>query len=146
MPTVYATVGISGSGKTTWAKAYVTKHPKTILIDTDELRQELWGDAADQRNGAEVFRVAFERMNTALADGYDVVFCATSTTRWARNNIREAIKIAKTKLIFVWFPIALEVCIQRNNQRDRVVPERIIRRQYSQFELFDAEEKYIVIT
>lgn len=141
---VYATVGISGSGKTTWARAYVAKHPGTVLIDTDALREELWGNAADQRNGAEVFRVAYQRMNEALADGHDVVFCATSTTLKARNALREAIAVKKTKVVFVWFPVKLETCLERNAARERVVPEAVIRRQYKQFEHFEANEGYII--
>lgn len=141
---VYATVGISGSGKTTWAEAYVSKRaPYWVLIDTDAIREELWGDAADQRNGAEVFRVAYERINAALAEGLNVVFCATSTTLRARNALRQHLP-PETDLTFIWFPVALEECQRRNAARKRHVPPQVIDRQHKQFEAFTEDEKYII--
>lgn len=141
---VYATVGISASGKTTWAKKYTASRENIVLIDTDEIRAELWGDAADQRNGAQVFAVAYERMNAALNEGNDVVFCATSTTLRARNALREAIRAKGVRVQFVWFPVRLEVCLERNAKRERKVPENVIRRQYHNMQAFTEEEDYSV--
>lgn len=38
------TIGIPGSGKTTWAKKYLKEHPNgTVIISSDEIRKELTG-------------------------------------------------------------------------------------------------------
>lgn len=144
MQKVFATVGISGSGKTTWAEAYIKQHDNWVLVDTDAIREELWGNANDQQNGAEVFRVAYERMNAALAEEQNVIFCATSTTLRARNTLRQNLP-NKVELTFIWFPVLIDECIRRNGLRERHVPEEVIRRQYKHFQAFTAEEKYIIV-
>ena len=43
MPKLYVMCGISGSGKSTYAKQLKNSaHKRTIIVSTDELRDALW--------------------------------------------------------------------------------------------------------
>ena len=43
MTTLYITVGLLGSGKSTWAKKYVKQHPDTKIVCPDSFREMLNG-------------------------------------------------------------------------------------------------------
>src|SRR5688572_9163933 len=40
---VIINIGVSGSGKSTWTKDYISKNPKTVRINRDDLRVVLKG-------------------------------------------------------------------------------------------------------
>lgn len=141
---VIATVGISGSGKTTWARQFVEHNPNWVLIDTDDIREELWGDPADQREGQLVFQIAYERTREALAQGYSVVFCATSINAWMRKQLRHIIP-KNIKLTFAWIKTDLNTALARNAARARVVPEEVIIGQNAHFNPFSADEEYFIV-
>jgi predicted kinase len=78
------TVGISGSGKTTWLLENSTGKR---VISPDEIRRELTGDVSDQTKNKEVFKIAFERVINALNNGVSVIFDATNVVSVHRFNM-----------------------------------------------------------
>lgn len=118
---LYTMVGLPGAGKSTFTAA----HTDCVVVCPDSIREELYGDAAVQGDGAKVFAIAFNRINAALAAGYDVIFDATNVTHKARKTVFQRVPCAEHIAVFVDTP--LEVCIARNARRDRVVPEMVIR-------------------
>lgn len=129
MARLFITVGISGSGKTTWAKKYCSEH-NALLIDTDDIREELWGDPADQQRPEVVFNLAYQRMNEALRIERDVVFCSTALTpRIRKDIIKEMDNPELHYKIAVYFPATLELASVQNHKRSRVVPEEVLEKQ-----------------
>lgn len=118
---VYIMVGIPGSGKSTIAEKLTGK-----LISTDAIREELYGDAAVQGNGAKVFAIAYDRARQILANGEDVIFDATNTSKKARKAVMKETPDAEHIAIFVNTPY--EECVRRNQNRERVVPEFVLER------------------
>lgn len=134
---IYITIGVSGSGKTTWARDFLRHHlHATVLLDSDSIREELWGDAADQQNPAKVFELMFQRTILALNEDKDVVYCATNLNRKKRMNFIKQVKqkLPDTRIIYVIFNVPIKICIEQDKTRERTVGEEVIWRQVKSFQ------------
>lgn len=126
---LYIFIGIPCSGKSTYAKILLSKKTGIVVISTDELRKELTGTYKfSQQSNNLVFTIAKERINSALSQGFDVVFDATNTNSKYRQDIIRIAKKNDSKAIAVIFKTPLNVCLERNRMRpfERNVPEEVI--------------------
>lgn len=127
--------GIPGSGKTYLGRA-AADTGKCVLISSDDIREILWGDVNDQRNPKRVFEEMEKLTLGLLTKGYNVIYDATNLKRENRiailNKVRELDSLIDASCII--FDIPLDICIQRATERDRVVPEEVIRRMYKTME------------
>ena len=57
MPNFIMLVGLPAVGKDTWANEYIKKHPNTVIHSSDDIREELYGDASCQNNPEKVFEI-----------------------------------------------------------------------------------------
>lgn len=122
--------GIPGSGKTTLAAKLAEQG--FICLSADDIRQELWGDAAEQKEAEKVFEIFFDRLQQGLSRGWNIVIDNTNINTRHREPILQQAKKAGYKDIELWvFDIPLPVCIERNKQRGRIVPEEIITNMYT---------------
>lgn len=131
---VIITCGIPGSGKSTWRDAFLKAQSGFLLIHPDSIRKELTGSEEDQSKNAEVFKLAFSRMDVALKNGMSVLFDSCAQNRERRKPI---IKIAKqngAEVRAVSFKVSLELAKQRNSKRERVVPEFVLDRMFQQWQ------------
>ena len=118
-------IGMQGSGKSTFA----SDHPECIVVSTDAIRAELFGDESEQKDGKLVFDVAYARLAKAVEAGQDAIFDATNLRRKYRKKIFQMFPKAYHVAVFV--NTSIEVCKERNAERDRVVPEMVIDRMAS---------------
>ncbi len=131
--TLIITVGISGSGKTT----YVQKnYPKHTIVSTDSLREQFTGDINDQSVNKRVFQESYRILKEKIANG-NVVFDATNVEL---NYLDELIsEITPTKIRFLVFDTPLETCKKRikadlaAGKNRSNVPEYVIERQHQHF-------------
>ena len=123
--TLYTMIGLPGSGKSTFA----SNHPECVVVSTDAIRGELFGDENEQKNGKLVFDVAYARLAQAVEVGQDAIFDATNLQRKYRKKIFQMFPKAYHVAVFVNTPV--DVCKERNAKRDRVVPEMVIDRMAS---------------
>jgi predicted kinase len=105
-----------------------------IVLSSDEIREQLFGNETNQDNNGKVFEELHNAVKYYLKLDKDVVYDATNISYKRRieflkslNNIPDVEKIA----IMVVTPI--EKCIEQNNLRDRKVPIHVIDRMYKQF-------------
>jgi len=129
-------IGPSGSGKSSYAEVLKNMIQNSIIISSDEIRAELWGDAADQQNGAKVFQIMNERTFNALKNGQSVIYDATNL--WA-NTRTEMVKNIKAlgigcRCIAVVIRTPIDQCKERQFLRDRKVPNEVIERQFNNFQ------------
>ena len=133
------TMGLPGSGKSTWARNYRDTVGEEIVtvISSDDIRQELWGDANDQREAGKVFEVMFQRTVVALNEGKTVIYDATNLN--AKKRESTLLRIKRTarvpfvaNLVLTTCPIS--ECKLRQSGRDRKVPDEVIDRMVRQFE------------
>ena len=132
-PTLIILCGIPGSGKSTYAKDYITEQENTIHLSSDRIRLELWGDESIQGNPAEVFTLMQKRAVDALNNGQNVIYDATNITRKDRAGIIAVCpKFAKIECHIIWAPI--ETCIERDTARERTVGKEVIDRMLKRFQ------------
>lgn len=133
MNKVYCCVGLPSSGKSTFVEKLAKQHG-LVVIHPDSIRKELTGSVEDQSKNAEVFKLAFERMNAALVAGKDVVFDSCAQSRERRKPILKIAKEHDAFIVAIVFDVGLEIAKERNSKRDRVVPEFVLERMHSQWE------------
>lgn len=152
MVRVIMIVGPSGTGKSTYAKILCEKLNKRgetcIILSSDALRAELWGDENDQRNPKYVFNVLYQRMYKALAEGKSVIIDATNLLASRRKSLVTCIHRTNPDYHCHcrYLDVPLKIALARNQQRNRVVPEKVIRRQYDQYEVPTEEEGWDYIS
>lgn len=129
--------GLSGSGKSAWAYHYATSEPHSTnvnIISSDAIREELYGDASIQRNHAKVFAIMLERTKRALDKKETVIYDATNLNEKRRIALLNELKeynCPKGCVVFVTDPA---VCADRQEYRERKVPNEVIWKQVKQFQ------------
>ena len=123
--TLYTMIGLPGSGKSSFA----SNHPKCVVVSTDAIRGELFGNESEQKDGKLVFDAAYARLAQAVEAGQDAIFDATNLQRKYRKKIFQMFPKAYHVAVFVNTPV--DVCKERNAKRNRVVPEMVIDRMAS---------------
>ena len=134
--TLYTMIGIPGSGKSTFA----ANHPECVVVSTDAIRKELFGDESDQRRGDLVFKIAYERLEQAVEAGQDAIFDATNLQRKYRKTLFQRFPNVEHVAVFVNTPVS--ECLKRNAQRERTVPASVIRRMFYQMDKPSLEEGF----
>lgn len=131
VPILFVTVGLPYSGKMTWAeKMAQTTGANLVVLSSDEIRGELYGDESCQSNPRRVFELMQERMFEALAEGKNVIYDSTALKRGDRRRLLTAIenrKVDCTK-IAVCFGVTNEQIRERMTLRARCVPMEVIER------------------
>lgn len=131
-------IGVPGSGKSTLAAQIQQSYPGQLLISTDAIREQLFGDQALQGDWQLVWRevqLQFQQAVAEIAQGRaeSALYDATNARR---RNRRQVIALARysgfTQVAGLWLDTPLELCLERNRQRSRHVPEPVIQRMHRQ--------------
>ena len=139
MTVIKVLIGVAGVGKSTYIEKHKTE--KSLVLSSDELRIELFGDL-EAGNTPEaipvVFKTLHERMKEALlSKQYDTIFYdATNLSRKLRKGFYEQFKkYAEIEAIVLVKP--LTTILEQNAQRSGFakVPESVIRRMYESLQV-----------
>ena len=134
MLTVYFTIGLPASGKSTWAKAKVDKSPNGIKrVNKDELRAMLDNSYFSKGNEKFVLNMQDLIIKVALEEGKHVIVDNTHLAPKHEARIRELIKGLAVLEIVDFRHVTLETCIERDLKRFNSVGEKVIRDMYYQF-------------
>lgn len=124
-------VGIPGAGKTTLAKKLIAKG--FHYMNADAIRMELYGSEGEQGDKEEVFRIFFERLEDAMNQCLDIIIDNTNLNPRQRKPILDRAQAATYTDVQLWFlDVPLNVCLERNKLRDRVVPADIVSNMFSE--------------
>jgi predicted kinase len=129
MSRIILLVGVPGSGKSTLA----TKLSKKgfVILNADSIREEIWGDAAEQKEPQKIFGILYARLEELLKQGKDVAVDNTNLSYKLRKQVIDRARKAGCTDIQLWLlDVPLEVCLERNQKRDRSVPEDIVANMY----------------
>jgi putative nucleotidyltransferase with HDIG domain len=128
------TVGIAGSGKSTFLQELVEGRDDVIHISSDAIREELYGDENIQQDHVKVFNLMEDKTILALKNGKHVVYDATNLSRKKRRHLLRQLpkNIHKTA---VYIATDYDVIKKQNASRDRVVPEDVIQRMYKNLQI-----------
>ena len=132
MANFYMLIGIPGCGKSTWAEQHKDSLNAEIL-SSDRIREEHFGDVNDQSHNAEVFTILSKRTHEYLNNGINVIYDATNVNRRRRVNLIKSLP-ENTYTTAILFATPFVNCCERNNLRDRKVPEDVMWKFYKTFQ------------
>ena len=125
-------IGPPGSGKTTLAHQLApllqgANGEPGLVLSTDAIREELFGDAAVQGPWEEIRAVLLQRLNAAVAAGTPVIIDATHARRPWRLMYTQVLQLPRpVEWIGWWLTTKREQCKAWALRRDRPVPEAVI--------------------
>lgn len=130
-PSLVVLVGVSSSGKSTWARQHFLP---TEVVSSDYCRGLVSDDENNQGVSAAAFRVLNRIVEERLRFGRLTVVDATNVRREARQPFLELAKKYRMPVVAVVFKISESVCAARNTQRrDRRLPPQVAQQQFMNF-------------
>ena len=125
-----ASVGASGSGKSTFLLK-LSKELNIPIVCSDDIRQEICGDASCQDRNAEVFLIAKKRLVDRLKNNEDVIMDSTAYNEKNRKMLNDLASQYNAELEWHVFQVPIETLVKRQDLRDRKVPVDVIERQHA---------------
>ena len=139
---VVLAIGLPGSGKSSWFK----RHSITPL-SSDMLRTLLFDDAQEQRFQDLVFSNLRSMLKARLIARRPTNYVdATNLTPQERHNWVKLAKDYGYETQAVFFDVPLDVCLERNQKRNRAVDEEVMRRMSGKLRPPTFEEGFSKIT
>jgi len=139
---VVLAIGLPGSGKSSWFK----RHNVTAL-SSDMLRSLLFDDIREQRFQDLVFSNLRSMLKARLIARRPMNYVdATNLTPKEREHWIKLAKDYNYEVQAVFFDVPLEVCIERHQRRDLVVPEDVMRRMAAKLKPPTFDEGFAKIT
>ena len=137
--------GLQGSGKTTWAKQWVSENPEGRLrFNRDDIRNMLGKYWVPSREGL-IDSMYWNFLEQAIASGYDIVIdnmnlnekyvdevkqFVEETNEWLKQSAATCDYEVEVK---DFFHIPLQTCIDRDAQRENPIGERVIRNTFNKY-------------
>jgi len=139
---VVLAIGLPGSGKSSWFKRH-----NVVPLSSDLVRSLLFDDVREQRFQDLVFSNLRSMLKARLIARRPMNYVdATNLTPQERQHWIKLAKDYQYEVHAVFFDVPLEVCIERHERRDRVVPEDVMRRMAAKLKPPAFEEGFAKIT
>ncbi|MEG3862701.1 WYL domain-containing protein [Microcoleus sp. herbarium12] len=130
-------IGPPGSGKSTFAQQ-LAPLANYQIVSTDRIREQLYGNASIQGNWTEIEHQIIQQIRSPIALKQPVIYDATNAKRAWRMSLLMQLNsdsslisteecTSEPILWMAWhLKTPLETCQQRNQNRDRIVPDKVI--------------------
>lgn len=132
MNKLFMMIGIPASGKTSLAEQIANSEGAEI-VSSDNIRKELYGDESIQGDSNKVFRILQDRVVKGLNANKNIIYDATNISYKTRMAFLQRIRKLEVEKIAIMVATPYEQCLIRNSQRERQVPEEVIKRMYFNF-------------
>jgi len=139
---VVLAIGLPGSGKSSWFKRH-----NVVPLSSDMVRSLLFDDIREQRFQDLVFSNLRSMLKARLIAKRPMNYVdATNLTPQERQHWVKLAKDYNYEVHAVFFDVPLDVCIERHQRRDRVVPEDMMRRMAAKLKPPSFDEGFAKIT
>jgi predicted kinase len=139
---VVLAIGLPGSGKSSWFKRH-----NVVPLSSDMVRSLLFDDVREQRFQDLVFSNLRSMLKARLIAKRPMNYVdATNLTPQERQHWIKLARDYQYEVHAVFFDVPLEVCLERHQRRDRVVPEDVMRRMAAKLKPPAFEEGFAKIT
>jgi len=132
MTTFIMMCGLVGSGKSFQAKKLALEY-NAIIIESDAVRKELYGDAATQGDNNILFQSIHSEIARLLLEGSNVILDATNISYKHRTALLDKLKKLNVEKVCYLMATQYKICLEQNKNRDREVPEQVIKRMRENF-------------
>jgi predicted kinase len=133
MTTLLLLIGLPASGKSTLAKQLLAECPQRLLVSTDAIREKIFGNEAVQGSWLFIWQEVQRQFQQAIAAYTTAIYDATNAQRRHRREvISRGRDLGFTNITGIWIDTPVWLCLARNKQRKRQVPEEVIFRMHRQ--------------
>jgi predicted kinase len=123
--TLAVLVGVSGSGKSTYARRF----PAAWRVCLDCFREMAANDAADQTATPTAAQIQALLLEARLARGLTTIVDATNVLPHVRAGLLARARYYQRPAVAVLFDVPLTECLARNTARTRRVPTDVLNQQ-----------------
>jgi predicted kinase len=127
--------GLPASGKSTWAREFVSKNRNWIRLNKDDLRNMLHDGVYTKENENRVFNFRNQLLHAAMMDGLNIIIDDTNFNPYHEKLLKEVAEEYKAEFEVKFFDVPLEECLRRNSQRvgKAKVPDEVIVDMYNKY-------------
>jgi len=125
-------IGAPGSGKSTYIESM---YPHLKNVSMDDERKRLCGDTSDMSRNQEAFENCFRELRDLMRKRESAIWDATNTTRKIRRRLIDLARQNGVEVVMIYFDMPLDLVLERNRTRDRVVPEDVVLKYYNQIQI-----------
>lgn len=131
-PTLKILIGIPASGKSTWAKEFVSKNDNWCIVSRDDFRYG-WQNRGwcTPKIEAIISDMVDHSIETLLGRGINVIYDATNVKAKYLDHFKKFKHIASIE--YQIFDVPKEVAHQRNKERERSVPDDVIEKMHNAY-------------
>lgn len=155
MKYVHILTGLSGSGKSTFARQFCAENPNWLRVNRDDLRRSLlpvslpeyWQTWPD-REKSRIEAIVNELQKTAILDGlqrgWQVLIDNTNLKLSYLNEFRKLLTehFDEVEIRYTLIDVPLDECIRRDRNRTDSVGEAVIRKQAEQLGMLKRNFKF----
>ena len=155
MKHVMILTGLSGSGKSTFARQFCAQHPNYLRVNRDDLRRSLlsvslaeYWQTWSEREKNRVENLVNELQKTAILDGlargWDILVDNTNLKLSYINEFRQMLTshFDAVEVSYQLIDVPVDECIRRDKYRDDSVGEAVIRKQAEQLTMLKKNFKF----
>ena len=134
--------GLPASGKTTFALKLKEKlesdfHKTVIIIDPDKLRDELFPNNFDFKNEPIIREKNIHSVRNQLTSGNIVISDDLNYYSSMRHDLKLIADDLNIKSFVIHISTSLELCLKRNEERGKPIPNEVIHNIHNKFDNFD---------
>lgn len=132
---VIFTIGIQGSGKSTWAEQYIKKHQDFKRINRDTFRHMLSNYTFNDTNEQLVQKVWEETVRQTLQSGFNLIIDEMNLNKESVKKSLDFITsiVPDIEVSSETFKVTLDKAIERDLRRPFSVGEKVIRRTWNKY-------------
>lgn len=144
-PKLHMMCGISGCGKTTFARKFARDND-LLYLNPDKFYELFNGDERRHYHEFDVWMALFRALHMAEKDGTSVMFDTNSPTYVSRSQILDWFPDFEPHLIYI--EASAELCRSNNAARRRVIPADELRRIIASFQppAVDEDDRWQTMT